>query len=124
MTHPECFEFSSFYLARIGYEAYSTKYNNFFYNTQREKLNSKLALKTPSIWKMPMRKEFYNYQWIEKKAVKPLNEVRKAPSIKEFIIWREYFDLLVEMACEYPDQINVKQRRSSLYKILHRRDSK
>jgi hypothetical protein len=71
-----------------------------------------------------MRKEFYNYQWSEKKAIKPLNEIRRQPSIKEFIIWREYFDILVDMACECPDQINVKQRRSSLYKMLHRRDSK
>lgn len=73
---------------------------------------------------MPMRKEYYNYQWVEKKAIQPLNEVRRPPSIKEFIVWKEYFDLLVDMACEYPDQTNVKQRRSSLYKMLHRRDSK
>jgi hypothetical protein len=31
---------------------------------------------------MPMRKEYYNYQWVEKKAILPLNEVRRPPSIK------------------------------------------
>lgn len=31
---------------------------------------------------MPMRKEYYNYQWVEKEAIKPLHKVRKPPSVK------------------------------------------
>ena len=33
---------------------------------------------------MPMRKEYYNYQWNERYAIKPLINVRMAPSLKEF----------------------------------------
>ena len=69
---------------------------------------------------MPMRKEFYNYQWVESDAIKPLIAIRKCPSIKEFLVWREYYDLLATMDCEYAEQANVRQRKNSIYKILHR----
>jgi hypothetical protein len=48
---------------------------------------------------MPMRKEYYNYQWVEKEAVQSLTAIRKAPSVKEYIIWREYYDLITQMTC-------------------------
>lgn len=82
-THPECFEFSSYYLARIAYEAYSAKYNNFYFNDEELKKKYEHILKTQNIWKhLPMKKQFYNYQWEEKMAVKPLICMREMPSVK------------------------------------------
>ena len=46
VTHPRSFEFSSFYLAKIAYELYTSKYNNFYFNCQKDRLNSKFTNKT------------------------------------------------------------------------------
>lgn len=48
---------------------------------------------------MPMRKEYYNYQWVEQEAVKPLLAIRKPPSMKEYLIWKEYYDMITKMSC-------------------------
>lgn len=82
-AHPHCFEFSSFYLARIAYEAFTAKYNNFFFNDEELKKRYENILKTQNIWKhLPMMKQYYNYQWCEKQAVKPLIVMRGMPSVK------------------------------------------
>ena len=67
-----------------------------------------------------MEKEFYNYQWCEREAVRPLMVLRTGPSVKEFQVWREFYDLVSQMRAEHATEIHVKRRRSSLYKILNR----
>lgn len=102
-THPKCFEFSAYYLARVGYEAFTAKYNNFFFNDEELRKKYEFILRTPNIWKhLPMKKEYYNYQWCEREAVKPLIVLRPMPSPKEFLVWREFYDLVTEMRGEEP----------------------
>ena len=50
---------------------------------------------------MPMRKEYYNYQWSERYAVKPLIAIRPLPSLKEFMVWHEFYDMMSKMRAEH-----------------------
>lgn len=52
VTHPACFEYTSAYLARIGYEVYTTKYKNFQYKSGEVSIIYNLACEVEQLQQM------------------------------------------------------------------------
>ena len=46
--------------------------------------------------------------------------MRNMPSVKEFVVWREYYDLVGEMRAEMKEQTHASKRRCSIYKVLRK----
>jgi hypothetical protein len=45
------------------------------------------------------------------------------PTLKEFAVWREFYDMVTDLRCEGTVEVNAKKRRSSIYKLLHKKSS-
>ena len=60
--HPNRFQFNERFLRRLLYHAYSCQYGSFLYDSERERVESKVRKKTRCVWDyfLARRKEFLN----------------------------------------------------------------